>query len=465
MNEFGFQNVLDTRHKFGGDLSRVLKGDNLVVIGNIPHALPQDAQEQLRIHGAPPGAYEGRMPCIAMALGYPGNISVLMQERPFPAETSLYQMLARRSGLNMPNIMFTSPFAYTAEEISQAAGQHLGDSFIYPFIGTNQLGFSEGSTLPDSSGLNNKAIVRLLMRNNGMGDMMPSGGEIFMEKLTSTSSRWYDHLLDEVQNGKTMFAKVANSASGLSTVRLSPQTPPAELTQVLDTMPVSPDGAVVYERAVQFGESGQLADFGVRGSSLPDGTFYPLSIGRVISTEGVYNGMVYCPDDPRRIGLTHRGVSSLFGTLKVFSHEIATPNGYWGPLNLDVFSDPEGKVQLVHDPNMREGGSSASGAFAPILIGPDKVAVDFEARMRTPSALSETEINTLLFSLMCLGIYPYATTFLRHPRRNGDETVYTMKLITEGPEKATTDSRVKNYIGFVSDRLTNRFGFRFELND
>jgi hypothetical protein len=454
-----------SRLKLGRELQASMPDRTLAFVGNISHALPPAARVQLAEHTVPPGAYEGRMPWVGASYALPKPPLVIMQEKPYEQELALLSEICDAAGIQTPKVVVTDSFAYSIDAVkTRLNGQ--GDRqniFWHPFIGSGEFG-SGSDTLPNARVFNNKAGMRNLMRANNMEVNVPAGTEIFCEDGESLATMT-GKLTSAIAESpcEVVRLKLAETASGMCTVKVSATRFKTDREYQLHVDHLIQSmfeykgqvflGDVVLEEQIDFGGEKGYGDFGARGYTLPNGQFIPLSLGRVVSTsDGVYQGMVMAPlENPSAIGLDYARTKQIVETMKNLA-DLSYTQGYWGPVNLDLFvHQSETKPPLVHDFNYRDGGSSASGAFATV-IGRGRPTLDMDIKLARHNPLDENEANELIARLWNNGILPYATTFMRHPNHSdGKGIVYAMKTMVPLSGTIDTDAvareKIAEYVG------------------
>ncbi len=463
------------RQDLGRKLSSYFSEYRIVFVGNVPHALPPASRTALTNHTVPPGAYEGRMPWIAAAYRLPEAPIVVMQENPVPAEISLLKEICTQHEIPPPEVVIVPKFSYSEVPVT-ALEQYMGKpAFVHPFIGSRELQLQ--NTTPDAARYNNKAQMKLMMRDAGMGNNIVDGVEVIANE-GDTANSMANKISEAISQVDFPIAwvKLGESASGMGTNRVDVQRFKSDTTyqaemQINFHKMFTSEGKeypadVVIEKEVAFGQAQGYSDYGARGYLLPNGEFKFFSVGRVVSTsEGVYQGMIMAsPEKADLIGLSPSGISEVKRLMSRFAQAVHLL-GYWGPVNLDMFiaKNPYESPGKVHDWNMRDGGSSASGNIASLIS--DGAAIDIDLKLNTPTALSENQGNHLVETLWREEhAVTYATTFLRHPKKTGSDWSHTVKLIVPISGSVDSDQSALDQIHWVCDVLNtkNLGSFEFE---
>jgi len=450
------RNTWQERVDLGREMTCQLGRDRpIVFVGNVPHALPPAARESLAQHTVPPSAYEGRTPWIAASYSLSEPPIVVMQESPYEKEIEVLLVACQKLDILPPIIqIYPNGFPYDHDTIQKLVEPN-GHHFHHPFIGTaDYSNSSNGSALPDSQPFQNKARMRehLSATNTVPGIPILAGGKSVQEHCTDIRKA-------VMQLGGDVRVKVATTASGMNTVRTNSQRFRDDtvhrrqtLEELIPDYIHKPEGRanndIIVENEITFGHQNEYADYGFRGYLLPDGKFKFTSVGRVISTEeGVYQGMFMAtPENSHLIGLSEPGLKEGCNIMATFAHSIHQ-EGYSGPINLDIFengnSDHPG---LVHDFNMRDGGSSASGAFAKV-VNPNGIVLDIDLRLSS-GRLKDKEINEMIALLWERHqVITYSTTFLRYPVTQPDgNKMYTVKVMVPIEDSVAIDEQGREII-------------------
>lgn len=451
----------------------------VVYVGNIEDALPPAVRPALVAHGVPPSAYQGRMIGMSTALFPEFERTIFLQDPLFPAEKKFWQNIWRQTNISPPIITNEPP---SVED----------DSFFYPFIGSFDFLERYGNnSLPAAEEFNNKAQMKNLLRKLKLDHFIVPGVEIFyqgknLDDLDDyVNEIIYQYLLPLIRAEQSPFLiKLGNTASGLLNIRVDPEmilvedreTQHNQINEVFDQiekMFKSPydgkdyPGDVVIEQVIPFGKDREgWGDFSLRGFISPTGEFVFLSIGRVISnSKGEYLGMVMVEstskEQLRQIGLQSEQLQNVVSVSQRIANEMFE-RGYFGPYSIDFFCPQNAQEQssfLIHDFNMREGGTTISGlitSISEVVFGEKTPVLDIELKMKRKEGgvFSEGELNDVLEELQRIGIFPYATTFLRYPTKEG---VYTVKLLLAYPDEALTDDQVADFIRRKTEDLNNKF--------
>lgn len=446
--------------------------DGITYVSNVDDALPPSAREAIINHGVPARAYGGRMLGMALALApdTKSQVNVVMEEPLVKSELDFWQHFTSQTGIVLPTII--------------PKREAIGDNdFIYPFIGSKYINNEfPGRTLPDSERFNRKADMRKRLRKLGEEQSLVPGVEIFYE---GDEAKHYDKIAKVLKEraeatGQTQWLKHSFTASGLASMKVSSEQArnSTYIQQKLRGMFQSendpsityPDDVVV-EDGIDFGNSPSgYGDFSLRGMALPDGSFMPLSIGRVISNaKGEYLGMVMVQGNKmqqlKNIGLDPM---TYVKSVEVFSKLVADihKDGYtFGPVSVDYFSQQNNSAADVHtrDYNIREGGTTIGGVITSYAdrIWPDAQGVlDVELHIISDQPLDEKGFNQLVQSFQQERCIPYATTFLRYPKLietdNPDARLYTIKVLSPYTGTALTDDSVVEAMRDMVDTMNNR---------
>ncbi|MDH7475848.1 MAG: hypothetical protein QHH09_00040 [Microgenomates group bacterium] len=445
--------------------------DQVVYQGNIEDALPEAVRPALTAHGAPPSAYQGRMIGISTALIPQFPRGVILDEPLLPAEQQFWQELWKNLGIPSPTII-----------IGDYSQQQPG-VFYYPFIGSNNFYEThKGNSLPPAEKFNNKARMRKLLREISLSGNIVPGIEIFYQG--QELSDYVDLIYQEVakysrESDKRLLIKLGNTASGLLNVRVNPDMVAVNdlelqlrIKEQIYAMFQSPydgelyPGDVVVEEVIDFGQQEDgWGDFSLRGFILPSGELVFFSVGRVISDQnGQYLGMVMVESTSEeqltQIGLTKEKLLSVIDTSRRISQKMYQ-FGYFGPYSIDFFSpqDPTNQTFLIHDYNMREGGTTISGLASSVsgmIFGEMTAVLDIELKLKSKGGLLNKALNQLVAQLQATRMFPYATTFLNYPQQEKTGKIYTVKLLLPYQGTALTDDEVADYIKRVVDGLNCR---------
>lgn len=434
--------------------------------GNIEEALPEAVRPALTAHGAPPSAYQGRMVGMSLSILPQKAPRVLLEEPLFPAENAFWNKLAKDLDVPMPEVT------------TDASNLNLDGLFIYPFIGSGSYNKRyPGRTIPAAGTFNNKAHMRQVLKEAGLEKALVPGSEVVYEgeqvkKYVERCVRSVEQQMEHA--GRPLMVKLANTASGLLNVQVHPDILRSangreRLENAFRQMFLSPfdgkyyPGDVVLEEFVDFGASSDgYGDFSVRGYTTPKGQFVPVSAGRVISDRsGEYLGMVMTRVDRQgeldTIGLDPKVLRKELSVMQAWSNELRD-RGYFGPISLDFFAEqqkPDGQI-LNHDYNVREGGTTISGLISSVArqaLGSEAPVLDIELKAK----MDERTIDQALEDLQAEGVFPYATTFLKYPNKEG---VRTMKVVTRYTGSAQTDRHVREAITDLTSLLNIRLSRR-----
>lgn len=441
--------------------------EKIVYLAAIEEALPLAVRPALAAHGAPSSAYQGRAIGISLSLLLENPPIAVLPEDLLSSEEYFWRNFCR---------VMNTPYPTTIKDVEEVA--HKRNYFFYPFIGSEKTyqQFKE-QTIPPSERFNDKAFMRRLLKQLNLGKYILPGKEIFYEAgedLSQFITRVIQELKDyNHQRKHPLIIKLANTASGLLSVKYNPEmieeSNNDQLVQSLTLMFTSPydgkiyPGNVVIEEKIDFGQKEDgFGDFSLRGFITPQGEFVVLSVGRLISNqEGEYLGMVMIQSNKReqllKIGLYPNIFQQMVTAFSRLAEDMFR-QGYFGPVDVDIFAQQHQEKEefFFHDFNTREGGSTISGLIASSV---DKVLngtpplLDIELKLESPSLLSEEQLNQVIAVLQENGVFPYATTFLRYPKNEGDnQLVYPLKIMTLC-EEALTDSSVMSQVKGLVGRL------------
>lgn len=477
--EAQIEEPLKTREKLGkvfGDYLKKQGFESILAIGNVPDALSQKDQYELKRHGVPADLYAGRLPWIMSGLFLKEmDIYIPMDEsyRNFEEEENYFSK------------QITEKFDFNIKVISEKERRQKETDpkvFIYPFIASLELTKKYlNRTLPSSQYLNDKAFMRKFIKEIGGEEFLVGGEEIFVED--KTTKQCIEEVKEKIdahfklnKDADTLMLKFSTGASGLSNFKISRDLWDKEenykknLLKVIEKRLNQNAGDIVIEEFINHHTlEDEFNDYGLRGFILPGGEALFLSAGRMlVDKNGEYIGCVIAPPNNSKLlknmGITKDSLTKILFYGRNLSSQIYNKFNYFGPINLDLFVSKRKPAQfLIHDYNFREGGTSASGFIATVsskIFEKENLVVDTEFHLKSPKILKEDEINNLIGELYKNGCIPYSTSFLRVFKQKGEEVDYVLKLMIPSESILISNEQIQEELDGIVKKINSLSAFR-----